>query len=76
MVQFPKSSQLSQEYLRVVFWAQYSTSDIHTTAETTIGTFADDTMILSSHEHPETASKQLHHHLNLLDQWAKNGKLK
>jgi hypothetical protein len=44
-------------------------------AETTIGTFAEDTIILSSHEHPETASEQLQHHLNLLDQWAKKWKL-
>jgi hypothetical protein len=53
------------------------TSDIPTTAETTIDTFADDTIILlSSHEHPETASKQLQHDLNLLDQWAKRLKIK
>jgi hypothetical protein len=58
-----------------VFYLLY-TSDIPTTAETTIGTFADDTVILSSHEHPETASEQLQHHLNLLDQWAKKWKIK
>jgi hypothetical protein len=47
-----------------------------TTAETTIGTFADDIIILSSHEHPETVSEQLQHHLNLLDQWAEKWKIK
>jgi hypothetical protein len=43
---------------------------------TTIGTFADDTIILFSHKHPETASEQLQHHLNLLDLWAKKWKIK
>jgi hypothetical protein len=38
--------------------------------------FADDTIILSSHEHPETASEQLQNHLDLLDQWAKKWKIK
>jgi hypothetical protein len=57
------------------FFYLLCTSDIPTTAETTIGTFAD-TILLSSHEHPETASEQLRHHLNLLDLWAKKWKIK
>jgi hypothetical protein len=58
-----------------LFYLLY-TSDFPTTAEIAIGTFADGTIILSSHEHPETASEQLQHHLNLLDQWAKKWKIK
>jgi hypothetical protein len=52
------------------------TSDIPAIADTIIGTFADDTVILSSHEHPEIASEHLQHHLNLLEQWTKKWKIK
>jgi hypothetical protein len=58
-----------------LFYLLY-TSDIPTTVETTIGTSADDKIILFSREHPETASEQLQHHLNLLDLWAKKWKIK
>jgi hypothetical protein len=37
------------------------TSDIPTTVDTIIGTFADDIVILSRHEHPEIASEHLKH---------------
>jgi hypothetical protein len=67
---FPIKSGVPQSsILGSLFYLLY-TSDILMTAETTIGTFADDTIILSSHEHPGTAS-ELQHHLNILDQWAK-----
>jgi hypothetical protein len=73
---FPIKSGVPQgSILGPLFYLLY-TSDIPTTAETTIGTLADDTIILSSHEHPETASEQLQHHLNLLDQWVKKWKIK
>jgi hypothetical protein len=73
---FPIKSGVPQgSILGPIFYLLY-TSDIPTTAETTIGSFADDTIILSSHEHPETASEQLQHHLNLLDLWAKKWKIK
>jgi hypothetical protein len=73
---FPIKSGVPQgSILGPLFYLLY-TSDIPATAETTIGTFADDTIILSSHEHPETASEQLQHHLNLLDLWAKKWKIK
>jgi hypothetical protein len=68
---FPiKSGVPEGSILGPVFYLLY-TSDIPTTAETTIGTSADDTIILSSHEHPGTASEQLQQHLNILDLWAK-----
>jgi hypothetical protein len=75
---FPIKSEVPQgSILGPVFYLLYLyTSHIPTTAETTIDTFADDTIILSSPEHPETASEQLQHLLNLLDKWAKKLKIK
>lgn len=45
------------------------TSDLPTTSHTTIGTFADDTTILASHDDPIVASSYLQVHLNLIQQW-------
>jgi hypothetical protein len=40
---------------------------------TLIATFNDDTAILSSDADPARASERLHHNLNLLQNWLKNG---
>jgi len=52
------------------------TSDLPTTENTLTGTFADDTVILASHEDPTTASTRLQHHINLLEAWATKWKIK
>jgi hypothetical protein len=38
------------------------TSDLPTSSNTTLGTFADDIAILSVHEEPDIAASNLHHH--------------
>ena len=52
------------------------TSEIPTTENTLTGTFADDPAILASHEDPMTASTRLQHHINLLEAWATEWKIK
>jgi len=52
------------------------TADLTTTENTLTGTFADDTVLLASHEVPITASTRLQHHLNLLEVWATKWKMK
>lgn len=52
------------------------TLDLPTTQDTIIGTFADDTAILSSHEYPQIASEQTQNHLNNLEQWLKKWKIR
>lgn len=47
------------------------TSDLPTSDHTTIGTFADDTVILATHEDPEMASANLQDHLFQLEDWLK-----
>jgi hypothetical protein len=42
------------------------TSDVPTSSNTTLGTFADDIAILSVHEEPDTAASNLQHHLSAL----------
>ena len=51
------------------------TADIPETDQTLIATYADDTAILASHPNPTTASAQLQHHLNLLEQWLKRWRI-
>jgi hypothetical protein len=41
---------------------------------TLIAKFADDTAILPSDADPASALERLHHYLNLLQKWLKNGK--
>jgi hypothetical protein len=50
------------------------TADAITRNNTLIATFADDTAVLSSDVDPARAAERLHHHLNLLQNWLKNGK--
>jgi hypothetical protein len=47
------------------------TSDLPTNIHTTTGTFADDTVILASHDDPVIASKRLQGHLDQLETWLK-----
>lgn len=52
------------------------TSDLPTSMDTTVGTYADDTAILSASPDHITASQQLQTHLNTLSQWFTNWKIK
>lgn len=52
------------------------TADMPIHPHTTLFTYADDTAILSSHENPEEASRYLQEHLELIQRWAKNWKIK
>jgi len=52
------------------------TSDIPTTPTTYIGTFADDTVILSRHYDPQIATDRLQEHLNLIQKWLQDWRIK
>lgn len=52
------------------------TADIPTTEQTTIATFADDTVILSSNSNKELASKNLQNHLNKINLWLGTWRMK
>jgi len=52
------------------------TADIPSTDNTLIGTYADDTAILSSSQDPQEASSLLQNHLNSLAHWFKSWKIK
>ena len=52
------------------------TADIPTTADTLIATFADDTAILSSDSRPDRASEKLQQHLNNLQTWLDQWRIK
>jgi len=52
------------------------TSDLPTSRETTLGTFADDTAIFATHEDPTIASLNLQEHLNIIEKWLKKWKIK
>jgi hypothetical protein len=45
------------------------TCDIPLSTNTTLGTFADDTVILSVNEDPRRAASDIQHHLNTLHNW-------
>lgn len=51
-----------------ILYTLYS-ADLPTTSSTTIATFADDTMVLASHEHREETSRRVQKHLNLIQEW-------
>jgi hypothetical protein len=59
-----------ENILRTLLCVLY-TSDLPTSRETTIGTFADDTAIFSTHEEPTIASRNLQEHLHNIDKWLK-----
>jgi hypothetical protein len=52
------------------------TSDLPTSTDVTIATFADDTAILSSHVNPNTASRELQDHLFKIQEWLKLWRIK
>jgi hypothetical protein len=52
------------------------TADIPTTADTLIATFADDTAIMSSDSHPARASEKVQPHLNALQTWLNQWRVK
>jgi hypothetical protein len=52
------------------------TADIQTRNDTVIATFADDTAILASNEDPQTASQSLETHLNHLEAWLNNWRVR
>jgi len=52
------------------------TSDIPTTSTTYIGTFADDTVILSRHYNPQIAADRLQGHLYLIQKWLQDWRIK
>ena len=52
------------------------TSDLPTSRDTTLGTFADDTAIFAIHEDPTIASLNLQQHLHIIEKWLKKWKIK
>ena len=52
------------------------TADVPTTADTLIATFADDTAIMSSDTRPHRASEKLQQHLNALQTWLNQWRVK
>jgi hypothetical protein len=51
------------------------TADLPTTNDTVLATFADDTVVLSAHQNPQTATEHLQLHLNLLYKWYQNWRM-
>ena len=52
------------------------TADQPTTPQTNVAEFADDKMIFTSHDSPQTASQHLKNHLNMMEQWYSKWKIK
>jgi hypothetical protein len=52
------------------------TADLPSTQYTTVGTFADDTAILASHDQPDQASHYLQQHLLLVETWLKKWRIR
>jgi len=52
------------------------TSDLPTSRETALGTFADDTLIFATHEDPTITSLNLQEHLHIIEKWLKKWKIK
>jgi hypothetical protein len=51
------------------------TSDLPTTTVTTTGTFADDTVILTSYEDSVAAARRLQSHVDHLETWLKKWRI-
>jgi hypothetical protein len=52
------------------------TSDLPTSRETTLGTFANDTTIFATHEDPTIASLNLQEHISSIEKWLQKWKIK
>jgi len=52
------------------------TADVPTTQDTVMATFADGTAILSSDPDPVRTTEKLQHHLNLLQHWLEQWRIK
>jgi hypothetical protein len=52
------------------------TSDLSTSRETILGTFADDTSIFATREDPAIASLNLQEHFHIIEKWLKKWKIK
>ncbi|GBP96221.1 Probable RNA-directed DNA polymerase from transposon X-element [Eumeta japonica] len=52
------------------------TADLPAHASTTTATYADDTAILSTHENQDSASDSLQQHLNLIEKWLRQWRIK
>jgi hypothetical protein len=50
--------------------------DTPKTLHTSLGTYADDTIILASNDNPRTVSDRLQNHLNMIQIWSKKWKIK
>uniref|UniRef100_A0A2S2PX53 Putative RNA-directed DNA polymerase n=2 Tax=Sipha flava TaxID=143950 RepID=A0A2S2PX53_9HEMI len=66
----PQGSDLSPDLYNIF------SSDIPQTNDTIIATYADDTAILSSNKNPTVAFNALQNHLDLIDNWSSNWKIK
>jgi hypothetical protein len=74
--QFPIAAGVSQGSDLAPFLYIIYTSDLPTSVETTIGTYADDTALLSTAADHITASLQLQSHIDTLSQWFSKWKIK
>jgi len=52
------------------------TADIPQSPLTTLSTYADDKAVFSTHHNPDTASSNLQHHIQSIDQWTQKWRLK
>jgi len=74
--QYPIAAGVPQGSDIAPFLYTIYTSDLSTSMDTTVGTYADDTALLSASPDHTTASQQLQTHLNSLSQWFTNWKIK
>jgi len=74
--QFPISAGVPQGSDIAPFLYTIYTSDLPTSEDTIVGTYADDTALLSVSSDHTIASQQIQTHLNNLSQWFTNWKIK
>lgn len=65
----PKGSDIAP-FLYTIF-----AHDTPKTLHTSLGTYADDTIILASNDNPQTVSDRLQNHLNMIQIWSKKWKI-